>query len=214
MTDQPMQTFVPEEMPARAAYRLMLSSIVPRPIAWVSTLGPEGTPNLAPYSFFNGISSQPLIIMLAIAQKSERFGGGAKDTLYNLQATGEFVINIVDVSLAEAMNQTAGEWPYATDEFALAGLQSAPSVDVRPPRVAGARVALETRLHQIVPVSGSTTTIVLGRIVRFHVRADLLRENGLIDSARLEPLARLGGAEYATLGEIFALERPRVEPED
>ncbi|MBN2470927.1 MAG: flavin reductase family protein [Anaerolineae bacterium] len=209
-----MQTFVPDEMPPRAAYRLMLSSIVPRPIAWVSTLGPDGIPNLAPYSFFNGISGKPLIIMLAIAQKSDRFGGGIKDTLYNLQATGEFVINIVDLTLAEAMNQTAGEWPYTTDEFAVADLQAAPSLDVRPPRVAGARVAMETRLHQIVPVSGSTTTIVLGRIVRFHVRADLLRADGLVDAARLEPLARLGGAEYAALGDIFTLERPRVEPED
>ena len=214
MTESAMQTFVPDEMSPRDSYRLMLSSIVPRPIAWVSTLGPEGTPNLAPYSFFTGVSGQPPVIMLSIAQKSSRFGGGIKDTLYNLQATGEFVINLVDTSLAEAMNQTAGEWPYAVDEFVLAGLAAAPCVDVRPPRVAGARVAMETRLHQIIPISGSTNTIVLGRIVRYHVREDLLRPDGLIDAARLQPLARLGGAEYAALGEIFSLERPRVEPEE
>lgn len=212
MTAHYMRTFVPDEMPPRDAHRLMLSSIVPRPIAWVSTLGPDGTPNLAPYSFFNGVSGAPPIVMISITRKSERFGGGIKDTLYNLQATGEFVINLVDESLAEAMNQTAGEWPYTVDESSLANVEVTASMDVKPPRVSKAPIAMEARLQQIVPVSGSDYTLVLGRIVRYHIRGDLLREDGLIDATRLQPLARLGGAEYTKLGEVFSLERPRIDP--
>ncbi|GAB4571770.1 MAG: flavin reductase family protein [Anaerolineae bacterium] len=213
MSNPEILTFVPDEMPSREAYRLMLSCIVPRPIAWVSTISREGIPNLAPYSFFNGVSGTPPIIMLGIARKSERFGGGEKDTLLNLQQTGEFVVNVVDESLGDAMNQTAGEWPPEVDEFTLAGLHAAPSEHIRPPRVAESPVAMEARLHQIVPISGSTTTLVLGRIVAYHVRADLLRSDGTVDAARLRPLARLGGAEYARLGEVFSMARPRVTPE-
>ncbi len=214
MPDPQMRTFVPDEMPPRDAYRLLLSSIVPRPIAWVSTLNPDGNPNLAPYSFFNAVSGEPPIVMISIGRRAERFGGGPKDTLYNLQASGEFVINLVDESLVEAMNQTAGEWPRGVDEFAIAHLAATPSADVRPPRVAAARIALEARLHQIIPISGSTNTLVLGRIVRYHIREDLLRENGLVDATRLLPVARLGGAEYAAIGNVFSLERPQVEPGD
>lgn len=212
MTELDMRTFVPDEMPPRDARRLMMSSIVPRPIAWVSTLGPDGVPNLAPYSFFNGVSGTPPVVMISITRKSQRFGGGLKDTLYNLQANGEFVINLVDETLMDAMNQTAGEWPYEVDEFTVANLKTAPSVDVQPPRVSSARVAMEARLHQIIPISDSDYTLVLGRIVRFHIREDLLRKDGSIDATRLQPVARLGGAEYTTLGNVFSLERPKIDP--
>mgnify|MGYP005846047455 CR=1 FL=1 len=206
-----MLSLAPDDMDRRDAHRLMLSLVVPRPIAWVSTLGADGTLNLAPYSFFNGVSGDPPIVMIAVSGRSARSGGGVKDTLRNAQETGEFVVNLVDETLAAAMNLTAGEWDYTVDEFALAGLEPAPSVDVRPPRVAAARAAMEARVHQIIPVAGTTSTMVLGRIVRYHFREDLLRPDGLVDAARLQPLARLGGPEYARLGEIFAMERPTAK---
>ncbi len=204
-------SLVPDEMPPRDAYRLLLSTVVPRPIAWVSTLSPDGTPNLAPYSFFNGVSGNPPVVMFSVSQRSSRLGGGEKDTLRNVRQTGEFVVNIVDESLAQAMNLTAGEWPPEASEFELAGLEPAPSLAVKPPRVAAARLAMEARLHQIVPVLESTNTLILGRILRYHLQEDLLRDNGLIDATRLQPIARLGGDEYATLGRVFAMQRPQVQ---
>ncbi len=203
-------SFVPDEMEPRDAYRLMLSLIVPRPIAWVSTLSPDGAPNLAPYSFYTGVSGNPPVVLFSVSPRSARLGGGEKDTLRNVRATGEFVVNLVAEPLAEAMNQTSGEYPPGVDEFAQAGLTAAPSVDVRPPRVAEAPAALECRLHQLVPVEGSGSVMVLGRVVRYHVRADLHRESGLVDAAALRPVARLGGSEYAALGEVFSLERPKI----
>ncbi|MBN1966495.1 MAG: flavin reductase family protein [Anaerolineae bacterium] len=209
-----MHSIAPDDLPARDAYRLMLSAIIPRPIAWVSTVGPDGTPNLAPFSFFTGVAGNPPVVLISVSAKSARFGGGIKDTLRNAQTTGEFVVNLVDEAHAEAMNQTAGEWPYGVSEFDLAGLEAMPSVEVAPPRVASAPVALECKVHQIIPVDGTTNTLLLGRVVRYHVRANLLRENGLIDAMQARPLARLGGSEYATLGGVFALERPQVKRDE
>jgi flavin reductase (DIM6/NTAB) family NADH-FMN oxidoreductase RutF len=205
-----MHSLDPTEMEPRAAYRLMLSIVAPRPIAWVSTLSKTGVLNLAPYSFFNGVSGSPPIVMFSVSQKSARLGGGEKDTLRNVRETGEFVVNIVTEALAEAMNQTSGEWPSDVDEFAQAGLTAIQSTDVWPPRVGEAPIALEARLHQIMPVVDTTNTLVLGRIVRYHVRTDLLRDDGLVDAARLQPVMRLGGSEYATLGDVFTMQRPRV----
>ncbi len=203
-------SFIPDELEPREAYRLMLSLIVPRPIAWVSTLGADGTPNLAPFSFYTGVSGNPPVVLFSVSPRSARLGGGEKDTLRNVRATGEFVVNLVTEALAEVMNQTSGEYPPGVDEFTQAGLTAAPSVDVRPPRVAEAPAALECRLHQLVPVEGSGSVMVLGRVVRYHVRADLQRDSGLVDAAALRPVARLGGSEYATLGEVFSLERPKI----
>ncbi len=209
MTDR-MITLAPENMEPRDAYKIMLSVIVPRPIAWISSLGADGTVNLAPYSFFSGVSGHPPVVMFSVSQRSARFGGGVKDTLRNVQETGEFVVNVVNEPLVEAMNQTAGEWDYGVSEFEQAGLATAPSVVVKPPRVAAAPVAMEAKVHQVVPVDGSNNTMVLGRIVRYHIREDLLRSEGLVDAALMRPVARLGGPEYARLGEVFSLERPQV----
>ena len=201
-----MLSIAPGDLPPRDAYRLMLSVVAPRPIAWVSSIGADGTLNLAPFSFFNGVGGNPPTVMFSVGQRK----GQRKDTLRNVQETGEFVINIVSEELAEAMNQTSGEWPYEVNEFELAGLETAPSMDVRPPRVAAAPVAMEARVTQIVPVLGTTSTMVLGRIVRFHFREGLLRDNGLVDAMLVRPIARLGGDEYATIGSVFAMPRPQV----
>jgi flavin reductase (DIM6/NTAB) family NADH-FMN oxidoreductase RutF len=206
-----MLTFVPDDMPQREAYRLLMSSIVPRPIGWISSVSPDGTPNIAPYSFFNGVSGKPPVVMFSVSAKSPRFGGGIKDTLINVKATGEFVVNIVDETLAEAMNATAGEYPHGVSEFEQAGLAIAPSVDVHPPRVSTARIALEAKLHQIVEVKDSASVMVLGRIVRYHIHPDVFRADaGTVDAAALQPVARLGGAEYAVLGDVFSLQRPVI----
>lgn len=203
-------SIVPDELERAAAYRLMISIIVPRPIAWVSTVGADGTPNLAPYSFFTGVGGTPPTVMISVG-RSRRESGPLKDTLRNAQETGEFVVSLVDESLAEAMNLTSGDWPPGVDEFDVAGLETAPSVDVRPPRVAASPVALEARVTQIVPVEGTTNTLVLGRVLRYHVRKDLLRPNGMVDAALMRPVARLGGTEYATFGQVFSMPRPTVD---
>jgi flavin reductase (DIM6/NTAB) family NADH-FMN oxidoreductase RutF len=196
----------PAALHPRDAYRLLISVVVPRPIAWVSSVGSDGTANLAPFSFFNAVGGDPLTIMVSVGQHP----GRVKDTLRNVQETGEFVVNIVDEALVERMNVTAGEYEYAVDEFERAGVTPAPSVGVRPSRVAEAAVALEARLSQVVPVEGTRYTMILGHVVRFHLRDGLLRPNGLVDAERLRPVGRLGGDEYATIGGVFELARPKV----
>ncbi|RIK72771.1 flavin reductase family protein [candidate division KSB1 bacterium] len=196
----------PGDLPPREASRLLLSIVAPRPIAWVSSMGADGSLNLAPFSFFTAVAANPPTVMVAVGARK----GRPKDTLRNVQETGEFVIHIVDETLAEAMNLTSGEWEYGVNEFELAALETIPSIEVKPPRVAAAPVALEAKLAQIVPVEGTTSTLILGRIVRYHLRADLLRSDGLIDATLLQPITRLGGAEYATIGRVFEMSRPQT----
>lgn len=201
-----MITKVPQDMQPREAYHLMLSIVAPRPIAWVSTIGANGMVNLAPFSFFTGVAGKPLTVMFSVGERR----GSTKDTLRNVQEVGEFVVHVVDETLAEAMNNTSGDWPYGKSEFEVAGLHTIPSTDVRPPRIAEAAVALETIVSQIVPVDGTASTMVLGRIVRFHIREDLLRANGLVDAEKLRPVTRLGGEEYASFGKVFRMPRPKT----
>ncbi|RIK38458.1 MAG: flavin reductase family protein [Chloroflexi bacterium] len=183
-----------------------MSIVVPRPIGWASTISAAGLLNLAPFSFFNAVESNPPMVMLSISRRK----GDAKDTLRNIQETGEFVVNIADESLGGALMLTSGEYGSEVDEFEVAGLATAPSVTVRPPRVALAPAALEVKLTQVVPVSETGYTLVIGRVLYFHVRDGLLRENGLVDAQLLRPLARLGGDEFATLGGVFEMMRPVV----
>jgi flavin reductase (DIM6/NTAB) family NADH-FMN oxidoreductase RutF len=201
-----MQSFDSSTLDARTLSRLLLSIVAPRPIGWTSTVGANGTLNLAPFSFFNAVESNPPMVMLSIARRR----GQTKDTLRNIQETGEFVVNIADETLAEAMMVSSGEYDYGVDEFALAQLATAPSLAVRPPRVALAPAALEVRLTQSVPVTETGYTLVIGRVLYFHVREGLLRPNGLVDAQLLRPLARLGGDEFATIGRIFEMARPRA----
>jgi flavin reductase (DIM6/NTAB) family NADH-FMN oxidoreductase RutF len=147
----------------------------------------------------------PLTVMISVGQRR----GQPKDTLRNAQETGEFVINIVAEELAAAMNETSGEWASDVNEFDRAGVTPAASIDVQPPRVAEAPIALECKVTQIVPVIETTYTMILGRVLRFHIRSDLLRPNGQIDALRLRPVARLSGDEYATLGSVFEMKRPQ-----
>lgn len=194
----------PSTSTPRDVARLLLSIVVPRPIGWAATLGSDGALNLAPFSFFNAVQSNPPMVMLSIARRQNQF----KDTLRNIHETGEFVVHIVDEPLAEAMMLTAGEYDYAVNEFEVAALETAPSLLVAPPRVAAAAVAMEVKLTQSVPITETGYTMVIGRVVYFHLRAGLLRDDGLVDAQLLRPLARLGGDEFATLGRVFELKRP------
>ncbi len=205
----PMHSYATDELDPNIAYKWMVSAIVPRPIAWVSTIGADGTINLAPFSFYNGVAGPPPIVMFS----PELRNGQPKDTLRNVRETGEFVLNVVDEDLAAQMCHTSGDWPYTSDEHALASLATAPSVDVRPPRVADAPVAMEAKVTQIVPVAGTDYTMILGRVVRFHLRDGLLRPNNVIAVERLRPVARLGGIEYATIGRVFTMRPPEVPPD-
>lgn len=197
------------ELPGRRAYRLLVDCVVPRPIAWVSTVDDAGTANLAPFSFFQAVGAEPPSVIVSIGRHRD---GAFKDTGVNLHATGECVVNVVTDELAEAMNLTAGEYPFGVDEMARAGLTPAPCRHVAPPRVAESPVALECRLTQEVPIGDTENAyfVAVLEVVAFHV-ADELYDDGRIDPRRLRPLGRLGGNAYSHPGEVFEMERPPSE---
>ena len=206
-----MLTFVPGEMADPAPYRLLTSIVAPRPIAWVSTVNSDGAPNLAPFSFYTAVAGFPPTIMFSVSYR--RREPREKDTLRNARQTGEFVCHVVDEAAAAAMIQTAGEWPASCNEIELAQLATVPAIDVRPPRIVSAPVAMECRVTQIIPVEGATNVMVFGRVLRFHIREDLYRpELGLVDTMRLKPITRLGGGvEYTRIGELFLLPVPTTD---
>lgn len=199
-------TLTPGDLHPRDAYRLLLSIVIPRPIAWVSTLGADGSHNLAPFSFFNVVGGTPPTVMVSVGQRA----GSPKDTLRNVQESGEFVAHIANEDLAPKVNLTSGDWPYDTDEFEVAGLTQVPSTEVKPPRVLEAPVAMECRLTQLVPVQDTHYTMILGQVLRYHIRQSLLGENGLVQALNLRAIARLGGDEYTAIDRIFSLSRPQV----
>ena len=206
----------PHELPPHEFYRILLSSIAPRPIAWVSTLSKDGIPNIAPFSFFNAICVNPPLLGFcpSIRQAEDRktLGTGVKDTLRNIRETGEFVINIVTYELAETMNLTSGDYDATINEFEVAKLASAPSKLVRPRRVAASPVSFECKLHQILdfnpgPEGGS---LVIGEIVSVHIDDRHLKE-GRIDRNSLDLIGRMGGMQYTRTTERFEMVRPKVE---
>lgn len=196
--------FDPAQLTTAATYALMIRAITPRPIAWVSTLSPGGSPNLAPFSYFAGVGSNPPTIMVSIANRP---GGEKKDTLRNIEATGEFVVNIVPVKLAQPMVRSADELPYGESEFAHSGLEALPSHRVRPPRVALAPIQLECQSLEIVRIGsgGSAANAVFGQIVWFHVADEVLNAEQKIDPALVDSLGRMGGLSYCHTRERFDL---------
>lgn len=192
------------------AYKLLIGAVVPRPIAFVSTVSPAGQPNLAPFSFFSGVCANPPCLSVAIMRRPD---GTKKDTLRNIEATGEFVVNVVTEAMAVGMNETATEFPPEVNEFTVGGFTPAPAVAVRAPRVAESPISLECRLLQVVELGASagSGSLVLGQVVYGHVRDDLYRE-GRIDVEQLRPVGRLAGNGYTTLGRTFELVRKPYQP--
>ena len=177
---------------------------MPRPIAFVSTLSPDGILNLAPFSFFNAVCANPPVVSFASGVRLP-----PKDTLSNIRATGEFVVNIVTEEIAEKMNLTAGEYPAHVDEFAISGLTPLASDLVKPPRVSESPVNMECRLIQIVDVSTRPLggSLVLGEVVRFHIDPGIMN-NSRIDPDKLLAVGRMGGNEYTRTRSRFAMIRP------
>lgn len=195
----------PKAISPGALYQFMISVVVPRPIAFVSTIAADGRLNLAPFSYFNPLTNEPPLLGISINRRR----GALKDTLRNVEDTGEFVVNIVSEALAERMVRTSGEWPEDVDEFQLTGLTPVPSTIVRAPRVGESPVNIECRKYQVIELGA--TFFVIGEILLAHV-ADEILTNGRVDVEKLRPLGRLGGDGYSVVREVIHLQRPRVEP--
>ncbi len=191
-----------EQLNKQDAYRLLTSIVIPRPIAWVSTCDHQGETNIAPFSFFNAVAGSPPTIMFSVGKR----GNAPKDTLRNIEATGEFVVNMVDEAHAHAMNLSSAD--VAGSEFEVIGIPARPAAIVRPPLVADAPVAMEARLSQLVPVKDTSSVLVLGQVIYFHFREDWLTQDGILDVHQTQLIGRLSGNAYTSLGEIFTLERP------
>jgi len=185
------------------------SCVLPRPIAWISTVSREGRPNLAPYSQFQNLTFDPPYVMFSANQRTV---GGRKDTVVNVEETGEFVYNMVPYALREAMNRSAAEVPPGVDEFALAGVTPAPSRRVRPPRVAECPIQFECVHHQTLRLPGrgpmGTVDVVFGRVVGVHIADDVIGGDGKIDVLKIRPLARLGYYDYTTVDSMFEMAIP------
>ena len=197
----------PASLTVPEVYRLMTALIVPRPIAWVSTLSAQGAPNLAPFSYFMGVGSNPPALAFSPVNRRD---GSKKDTLRNIEDTGEFVVCIVPFRLAAVMNATSADLPHGEDEFAHTGLTPAPSEAVKPPGVAESPARMECRLLRIVPVGEGplAANVVIGQVLRFHLD-DEVAPGGLVDAARLDAVARMGGDLYSRTTDRFELKRPK-----
>lgn len=193
----------PATLRAREAYALMISCIVPRPVAWVSTLSADGRRNLAPFSYFMGVSASPLLLAVSVGRRKEAL----KDTAQNVADTGEFVVNMATRSLADKMVATSGEYSPEIDEFDVAKLSAVPSIVVRPPGVGESPIRLECRSVGIQQPGSAPVDLILGEVVHLTIDDAILRD-GLPDPRLLDPVARLGKNLYASLGEIFAIDRP------
>ncbi len=191
----------PSTLDRREAYQLLISAILPRPIAFVTTRGPAGNVNLAPFSYFNGVSSVPPIVSIAVGSTKR----GRKDTWVNAERTGEFVVNVVVEALMDAVIAAAVEHPPEVSELELAGLRPAPSVRVQTPGVLESPVRMECRVERIVEVEG--TGLILGRVLHVHAD-DRVVTAGLVDPRKAALVGRLGGDSYCRMGEIF--ERKRI----
>jgi flavin reductase (DIM6/NTAB) family NADH-FMN oxidoreductase RutF len=199
----------PGSIPAQDIYKLLIGLIVPRPIAFVSTVDAVGARNLAPFSFFTCASADPPVIAFCPLVRGEE---GVKDTLRNIRETQEFVVNIVSEEIAAPMNLSSGDYPHGVDEFEVSGLTPVPCDLVIAPRVKEAKASMECKLFQLVEVSGRRLggTLVLGEVIRFHVD-DAILERGRIDPDGLNAIGRMGGAAYCRTRDRFDMERPNME---
>ena len=185
--------YAASEVSDRDRYKLLISFVLPRPIAWVTTLGPTGVVNAAPFSFFNVFAEDPPLCMFAINKRPD---GRLKDTWTNIQRTGEFVVNLTDELMAQAMHDSSGDFPPDVGEPDYLGLKTAPSVDVKPPRLADAPWAMECKTWQVINVKDDRQ-LILGEGLRFHIRDELWDPKAMrVDMERYHPVGRMFADRY------------------
>jgi flavin reductase (DIM6/NTAB) family NADH-FMN oxidoreductase RutF len=207
-TSSKFRTFDLQSLSVKERYQFLTSAIVPRPIAWISTQDASGRTNLAPFSYFNAVSSDPPTLVISIARKPS---GEKKDTLLNIEFHREFVVNLAPVELAEKVALTGIELPYGESEFTKAGLTPLPAQRIRAPRLAEAKVSLECKLLHLLEVGSGgkgSSTLVVGEVVWVHVREDLVAEQSNpyeLALEALDPLSRLGGPHYGRAPQKFEI---------
>lgn len=200
-----MASFATSDLAPVDAYKLLTGLVVPRPIGWIGTADRDGRPNVAPYSFFNAVSGNPPTVLFSAGLGPR----GTKDSLANARETGEFTCNMVGMSVAEGMNQSAAELAHGESEFDFAGLTPEPSVEIKAPRVAEAKASFECRVTHMIDIGDPVANVVVfGEVVRFHVDDDIL-DGTRIDFEGLDAVGRLAGNGYATTRERFELIRPQ-----
>lgn len=201
----------PGDLKPPQVYKLLTGSIVPRPIAWVSTVDADGNPNLAPYSFFTAVCAEPPTILFCPGYRYS--DDGQKDTYHNVQITEEFVVNFVNEATAEAMNTTAVEAPAEVNEFERANLTPVASKIVKPPRVKESPISFECTLNQVVTINGGFGGghIVIGTVVYMHFHDDVYQEGDYINIEAYQPIGRMMGGGYVHLNDFFQMQRPPSE---
>lgn len=199
--------FDPQEIDQKAIYKLLTGAVIPRPIGWISSISPDGIPNLAPFSYFNAVGEDPPHVMFSTVRSND----SNKDTLNNVLATREFVVNMVTEDTVEKMNRTSEIVAPEISEFELAGLTPIASIKVKPARVAESPITMECQLvhhYTLEDHKNGGATILIGRIVMFHIDESVLLDDHKINMNTYRPVARLAGANYSKLGEIFSIKRP------
>jgi flavin reductase (DIM6/NTAB) family NADH-FMN oxidoreductase RutF len=187
-------------------YFALIGAVTPRPIGWITTVDDQGRVNLAPYSFFNGVSGRPPMVAFSAALKRD---GSKKDSHRNAEITGEFVFNVATIELAEAVNLSSKELPWGESEVDLTGVHLEPSLKVKPPRVTESPVHFECKVWRILPLGDRPTShLVIGEVVLMHVADTVLDEKGRIDPRKLTTLGRLGGEWYSRTTDLFTMKRP------
>lgn len=198
------------QLSTKERYSLLIGSIIPRPIALVSTIGADGSENLAPFSFFNGVCSNPPCLSVSIARKSD---GSKKDSLLNIETSGEFVVNSASVAEIKNVATCGGEYPYGVSEIELCKLTKLPSRFVKAYRIKESAIQFECKLHKSVEIGDGgvgSTCLVIGEILAIHVSDLVINERGGIDPKKLNPLSRLGQICYAGLGEVLEMKVPEA----
>lgn len=191
----------PKTLAAEEAYKLLTGIVVPRPVAWVTTLSVTGSVNLAPFSAFTFVSPKPPMLAISVGRRAGVF----KDTARNILASEEYVVHIADQSLIEPMHLSSIEHPPHISEVEELGLATTPSMRVKPPRLAAAPIAMECRLRHCIEFGETRSRLLVGEVVLFHFRDGLVK-GGKIDTKELDPVCRLGGPRYATLGDIVTMQ--------
>ena len=198
-----------QTLPERDAHDWLTSALIPRPIAWVSTVNGEGQANLAPFSFISGVTWRPATLVFSVANRPD---GSRKDTVRNIEATGQFVVNMVSLDLVSRMVQTAAVFPYGENEAFMAKVPLVPSVQVAPPRVAESKVAFECSLDRLITVGQGACAgnLILGKVLLMHVEDGIVENGRTVDPVRFEAVGRLSGTRFCTLGSVFEIEAPEA----